>query len=346
MAEAAPSQEPSGTPKAPIDSRIPIYADEEFMKFAKTDPNASPEQVHQYMTQSLTNAEKRVRYEDLLAQNLSTGDAIKSGELSPEQFADEATERQLAQEREIAELKREKAAMEQLVDRDPYNPEVLSYNGFYRAMKIRLAICRRNNIQYMVMYAMDIDGFGEYNNRNDTFDEEGQSVVSGNHVEGDKALGLAGGLIKNALRVEDIVARLHGDEYVVVTNNMHRDERVMVAERMREAIAEMPTLLGTPIPLTASIGMIIIGPELTQRNFKSDEELKEAVDKAYALADRVQYVGAKHAGKNRIGVGDYETGKIQTVVFNKRFTSPPFDYEDPAPIPQSREAILKHTRPS
>lgn len=201
---------------------------------------------------------------------------------------------QLAEER--VALEEESTRLQQLSDRDPYNPEIYSANGWYRVMKDKLAELRRDE-SHAWLLAFDIDGFKAYNDTN-------------GHVEGDNALGVAGQLAKSVLRQEAIVARLHGDEFVVLLPNMDLKSLVLIGERVRETLSQMSTVLGTPIPLTASIGMAMIPEEVVQTKYDSDEQLIKALNQSYALADQAERV-AKRAGKNTLCVRTEKDGKFR-----------------------------------
>lgn len=238
----------------------------------------------------------------------------------PDQPPDKATSanlRSLAHQwakRQVT-LENENNNLQQLVDRDPYNPEIYSANGWYRVMKDKLAELKRNK-QNAAVLAIDLDDFKRYND------------ATRSHLKGDEALGLAGQLMKNVLRPTDIVARLHGDEYVIVASGANMDAGVIIAERVRQAIPQMSALLETSVPFSASIGVVNLSEEVIQTRYDSDEQLVATLKQAYGLADRAQY-GAKQAGKNRIGVM-LPDGKIQTAIVdtNTKGQTPTITYQE------------------
>lgn len=206
--------------------------------------------------------------------------------------------RQFAEEQ--AQLEKENASLLEQSDRDPYNPEVHSNAGWQRSMKDILAELRRNK-QHAAIVAWDLDGFKQYND------------LYASHLQGNKALGLAGSLAKAVLRPGDLIARPHGDEFLAVLPGAGLQEGVIAAERVRTAIAGMPALLETTIPLTASLGVVVLSDQIVQTRYESDEQLNNALKLAYDLADKAQYNGAKKVGKNKIGVMQ-ANGEIQTAV--------------------------------
>lgn len=211
---------------------------------------------------------------------------------------------QLEPQKKAEQLEKENTSLREQSDRDPYNPEIYSDNGWYRAMADKLRELRRNK-QSAVILAFDLDGFKLYND------------AQSSHVEGDKALGLAGQLAKSVLRPGDLIARLHGDEYVAVVGGARLENGVMVAERIRQAISQMPELLKTSIPFTVSVGVAILEAEVINTEYKSYEQLIAALKNSYALADQAHYEGAKKVGKNMIGVM-FPDGTIRTAVITAK----------------------------
>lgn len=214
----------------------------------------------------------------------------------------ELAQKQSDAQRRIEQLEAKNAVLQMQSDRDPYNPEVYSANGWYRIMRDKLAELKRNK-RGAVILAVDIDDFKLYND------------TTNSHTEGDIALGLAGQLMKDTLRPTDIVTRLHGDEFVIVALDAAITEGVIIAERLRQSVTQMPALLKTSVPLSVSIGVAELGTEVIQAEYDSDEQFIAALKQSYALADRAQYEGAKHVGKNRIGVM-LADGTIQTAIIN------------------------------
>ena len=179
----------------------------------------------------------------------------------------------------------------------------------------KLAELRRNKKTAMII-TWDLDGFKTYN---DSYQS---------HTEGDKALGLAGDLAKSVLRPDDIIARLHGDEFIALVEASPEDA-ILIAERIRLATAEMPALLKTPIMLRASLGITRLSDEIIQTSYASDEAFEEVLGKAYDRADHAMYIGAKKAGGDRIGTM-LDDGTIKTaVIVHLEGQHPSLTYEEP-----------------
>jgi diguanylate cyclase (GGDEF)-like protein len=105
---------------------------------------------------------------------------------------------------------------------------------------LALAELRRREGVVAVLF-VDLDGFKQIN------DELG-------HVAGDEILVLAAGAIQHAVRPSDTVARIGGDEFVIVCGCIEGSEADAVARRVSTALAsvDVPRL---DQPLTASIGL-------------------------------------------------------------------------------------------
>ena len=110
---------------------------------------------------------------------------------------------------------------------------------------------------------VDLDGFKGIND-------------SYGHATGDQALWAAADKIRSALRIDDVVGRLGGDEFLVVCPGLsNAEESVALAERIGKSLrARVPTAKGE-ITLRASIGVAwtpwpanlqtLSSPELTPR---------------------------------------------------------------------------------
>jgi two-component system cell cycle response regulator len=112
---------------------------------------------------------------------------------------------------------------------------------------------------------LDVDHFKEIN------DMHGHSV-------GDFVLRTVVGRMQSRLREEDLLGRWGGDELILVLPDVDLDGALVVAEGLREAIAETEVKVdGDPIPVTISAGAAAwsgeTGPELVER---ADAALYEA----------------------------------------------------------------------
>lgn len=112
------------------------------------------------------------------------------------------------------------------------------------------------------------------------------------HPVGDRVILAVADLIKKNVRSEDIVARLGGEEFGIIMNDIKPTDAEKFAERIRRTV-EKSTRSGNhykiPKTITLSIGLLNI-----ENNHFSSSQVNQIVDKA--LYD------AKHKGKNCVVV--------------------------------------------
>lgn len=140
----------------------------------------------------------------------------------------------------------------------------------------RLAKRRRTSIGVL---AVDLDHFKEIND------------VHG-HQAGDIVLQQFSAIMRGIARESDVVARHGGDEFIMVLPDTDMDGTRVVAERLRERVADH--VFGTPgnhLHVTVSIGAALARGQ----DHISPTEI-------IAAADRSLYV-SKQAGRNRVSFG-------------------------------------------
>src|SRR3954466_10946113 len=114
-----------------------------------------------------------------------------------------------------------------------------NHRHFHEQLRIDVQAARENGVPIAVV-ALDIDGFKKLN------DDRG-------HGHGDEALKLAGEAIERAVRGDDLVARLGGDDFVMILRGADAGYARDVAERTREAIARS---LPEELELTVSARLV------------------------------------------------------------------------------------------
>lgn len=105
------------------------------------------------------------------------------------------------------------------------------------------------------------------------------------HAAGDELLRAVAKRFQSALRPDDVIARMGGDEFVVILQGLEADGVDRVAERLIGAVAE-PFLLGSS---SVQVGLSIGGAPIS---------LDGDPERAIAAADAMLYA-AKRAGKGR-----------------------------------------------
>jgi diguanylate cyclase (GGDEF)-like protein len=151
--------------------------------------------------------------------------------------------------------------------------------------------------------ALDVDHFKKVN---DTY----------GHAAGDTVLQHVAAACREQLRGGDLFGRFGGEEFVILLPHINRDEAIVVAERLREALAgnEVPMSDGM-LNVTASFGVTAMSI------------IAKDVETILAQADAAMY-RAKEAGRNRCslwtGSGALEGSarrrvlKAGTIIFNDR----------------------------
>ncbi|MHA3103189.1 sensor domain-containing diguanylate cyclase [Acinetobacter sp. ANC 3791] len=126
--------------------------------------------------------------------------------------------------------------------------------------------------QVYAVLLMDIDFFKKVN---DTY----------GHEVGDHVLQRVAELLPSAIRTTDFVARFGGEEFVVLLPATVLDEAVLVAEKIRQTIAQENIIENHPI--TASIGVSVA--------LQQDAEVNDTIRRA----DKCLYI-AKEQGRNQV----------------------------------------------
>jgi diguanylate cyclase (GGDEF)-like protein len=130
-------------------------------------------------------------------------------------------------------------------------------------------------LQPMSLLVLDLDHFKDINDRY-------------GHPVGDQALAGVGAAIRSALRDSDFAGRNGGEEFAVILPDTDVAAAVVVAEKVRAAIADI-SLAGVEAPITASVGI---------SGFPEHASNTERLER---LADSALYL-AKRTGRNRTEV--------------------------------------------
>ncbi|MBI4395004.1 MAG: diguanylate cyclase, partial [Candidatus Omnitrophica bacterium] len=175
------------------------------------------------------------------------------------------------------ELDTANARLESLALLDPLT-ELLNRRGLQTAFSREIQWAHREGTSFLVLL-VDLDNFKKIN---DTL----------GHAVGDVVLKEVARRLSSALRTTDYVARIGGDEFMVLLPETRWAEGLKIAERVRLAISEDSISMGSnrPVTVTASLGLASI----SQTTSSIDELL---VDTQMALHR------SKKEGKNRVSYG-------------------------------------------
>lgn len=162
--------------------------------------------------------------------------------------------------RDLIELEQEKCELFELATVDPLT-RALNRRAFTRFSERELARCNRENGRLTTLM-LDIDHFKQVN------DTHG-------HAAGDKVLAKMVSVAATALRQEDLIGRLGGEEFAIVLVDASEDAAVEVAERIRRAIKRTPFLSEAgAFNVTVSIG--ISAPQLNEFSMTASLERADA----------------------------------------------------------------------
>jgi diguanylate cyclase (GGDEF)-like protein len=150
----------------------------------------------------------------------------------------------------------------------------LATRRFFLDQLDHMAATARRIKQPLTLAMIDIDHFKPIN---DKF----------GHAVGDAVLMAIGAACRSAVRGEDVIGRLGGEEFAMLMPLTDQDTAYRIVDRLREAVAAIaiPTSDGRSVSVTISVGMAMF----------ADQQ----IDRLLLDADRALYV-AKERGRNRI----------------------------------------------
>jgi len=165
----------------------------------------------------------------------------------------------------------------QLAEHDPLT-RLFNRRGFLeRALPVREAALR--DARPLSLVLLDIDHFKDVNDRH-------------GHDAGDRALAAVADRLRLLSRLDDVIARWGGEEFVLLLPDTSRDAAYAFAELLRADLAHMVVTLadGSTVAMTASLG--VAG---ARQAVDLDDLLRHADAALYA---------AKQAGRNRVVIAD------------------------------------------
>ncbi|WP_369017747.1 diguanylate cyclase [Thermatribacter velox] len=174
--------------------------------------------------------------------NLEDPEAFGPGEIEIAQlFADQISvilERLRLEEK----LEEQKRLLEHLSCHDPLT-DLLNKRAFQEMAGKVLALARREKKPAFVLY-LDLQGFKEVNDRF-------------GHEAGDTALKVIAERLQKNLRENDVLARIGGDEFVIVLYGIDRGSVSTIVERIVASIREPLEWQGNNLTVSANVGIAV-----------------------------------------------------------------------------------------
>jgi len=146
-----------------------------------------------------------------------------------------------------------------------------------RQLNLELRRSSRTAQPLSLLY-LDLDHFKHYNDRY-------------GHPAGDELLIKLGGLLADSVRSSDLVARIGGEEFIVLLPGTDIEGAIILGEKLRQVVAER---LGARRPITLSVGAATLSVE-AHRSL----DLEVLADMLIQTADRALY-RSKKQGRNRL----------------------------------------------
>lgn len=191
-------------------------------------------------------------------------------------------QKQLEQEvrERTVELEEAKQTAENQARTDPLT-DLPNRRAFFEYARYQVAQAKRHH-QPLSLIMLDIDHFKDVN---DNF----------GHTGGDEVLKTIAHLLKDCLRPTDMVARVGGEEFVILMNSCELAAAINVAQKICDKMkAKAPLTTHIPITITGSFGVAEFTPYMRD------------IDDLLNQADKALY-RAKQNGRDRVEVAQMKT---------------------------------------
>ncbi|RSL32711.1 diguanylate cyclase [Salibacterium salarium] len=181
----------------------------------------------------------------------------------------------------VTELKKAEDKLRTMAYYD-YLTGVLNFRGYQQKMKD--IVSQEENYQHICILYIDCDGFKEVN---DTL----------GHEAGDVFLTYFAQLLQTCTASDDIISRVGGDEFVVVTHTPAKEEVVSLAEMILTRLNEPWIYDDKTFEMTASIGISFYPDnttDITTLLHQADEAMyqaKRSGKRSYHLYEQEQTIG-------------------------------------------------------
>ncbi|HEY9676857.1 MAG TPA: GGDEF domain-containing response regulator [Drouetiella sp.] len=163
--------------------------------------------------------------------------------------------------------------------------EVLNRVGLERALQSEFSRAQRQGWN-VVAVMLDCDDFDRIN-------------ASLGHAVGDVVLKEISGRLRDTVRPTDHIARIGGDEFLLLLPDTRLAEGMLVAEKIRLSVAESPLRLASEtIRVTASLGVLALPYEFC------------SIEEVLSLA-RLAVRESKLLGKNRVSSGEKHKTNVE-----------------------------------
>jgi len=145
---------------------------------------------------------------------------------------------------EVARLQSRVEHLDRLSCMDPLVPAA-NRRGLVKQLSMVLARHERHGVPAAMLF-VDVDGLKTINDRH-------------GHGAGDAALVHLTELMSSGVRKTDLVARIGGDEFVIMLDHCTLDVAVETARRLAEQVADSDLIFnGTALELSVAIGLAMI----------------------------------------------------------------------------------------
>ncbi len=183
-------------------------------------------------------------------------------------------------QRVTQELRTANGRLEKLIQLDPLT-ELLNRRGLQDALSREIQRTHREESDLLALI-LDLDDFKQVN---DTL----------GHAVGDVVLKEISQKLRSSVRITDYVARIGGDEFLILMPQTRLAEGVRVAGKVRRAVSSTSVSLSLSMnfKITASLGLVAVSPDIV------------SIDELLAKTHSVLYK-SKGGGKNRLS---YEYGE-------------------------------------